>query len=118
MSLEWYGDRWMKRQRARLARNLARAAIHMVNETKRTLNETRYPPASVPGASPAIRTGLLKNSIAWRLDETELVAYVGTTVVYGKMLELGTSTMQPRPFLVPTFERESGNIAKIIRGEK
>ena len=38
---------------------------------------------------------------------------VGTTVEYGKWLELGTPTIDPRPFLRPALEKNKRNIMGI-----
>jgi len=51
-----------------------------------------------------MRTGRLRASIFARVEGWDLV--FGSDVHYSIFLELGTSKMAPRPFLVPTFEEE------------
>lgn len=46
-----------------------------------------------------IRTGRLRNSISHARDDES--AYIGTNVEYAPYVELGTSKMEPRPFLRP-----------------
>lgn len=49
-----------------------------------------------------VDTGNLRNSITHQVD-TDIV-YIGTNVEYGKYVELGTSRMTARPFLVPAIK--------------
>ena len=51
----------------------------------------------------AVDTGRLRNSITHALDGTKAV-HVGTNVEYAPFIEMGTSRMQPRPFLRPAIE--------------
>jgi hypothetical protein len=56
-----------------------------------------------PGAFPGVRTSYLRNSIAFVSPEalaTPLKAAYGTRVRYGRFLELGTSRMAARPWIV------------------
>lgn len=53
---------------------------------------------SRPGETPTTQIGVLRNSIAYT-DAQGGVAFVGTGLKYGRWLELGTSKMQPRPWL-------------------
>ena len=52
----------------------------------------------------AVDTGRLKNSIDHFVVEEENAVYIGTPVLYGKYIELGTikSKKGPRPFLKPS----------------
>jgi phage gpG-like protein len=61
--------------------------------------------ASAPGDPFATDTGRLRASITHALgrDERGLYARVGTDVEYGAYLELGTSRMDPRPYLRPAL---------------
>lgn len=54
---------------------------------------------------PRVRTGRLRASIGHQLgaDAAGLYVDVGTNVVYGKYLELGTDRMRPYPFLKPAL---------------
>jgi HK97 gp10 family phage protein len=59
-------------------------------------------------------TGTLRRSIRVLRDVDRVsgsrVAYAGTTVFYGRLIELGTSKMPARPFLRPALD-ESGQDA-------
>lgn len=59
--------------------------------------------ASAPGEAPAIDYGVLANSTQAYM-ETDTKGGVGIGAEYGPHLELGTSNMEPRPFMVPAAE--------------
>lgn len=54
---------------------------------------------------PNVRTGRLRGSITWRLNEDAESVYVdvGSAVEYAVYLEKGTSRMAARPFLTPAL---------------
>lgn len=62
-------------------------------------------PPSIPYHGPAVRSGRLRGSITWRpgLDAESPYVDVGTSVEYGGFVELGTSRMEPRPYLEPAL---------------
>lgn len=76
--------------------------------------------ASAPGQYPANFTGSLASSIGYNTVGSNRLEFGSKTVFtkggktkqlnYGKFLELGTSKMQPRPFLLPTIK---SNFSKI-----
>lgn len=72
--------------------------------------------ASAPGQPPARDTGALMNSI--KVDKFGFGSYfsieVGSGLGYSGFLELGTSKMQARPFLVPAWEKRKDTIAELI----
>ena len=59
--------------------------------------------SSAPGEAPATDTGALVKSLRFRRARNG-AAYVYTNLKYAPWLELGTRTMEPRPFLVPALE--------------
>ncbi len=67
---------------------------------------------SKPGDPPYKQTGHLRRSIAWERDGD--VRRVGTNLLYGKFLELGTRKMKARPFLRPSVTRATPAIRRII----
>ena len=86
--------------------------------------------SSEPGKPPAIDMGILRASIMSEVTESagqvigkvgpdgEYIATrvpVGTDVDYGLYLELGTSKMEPRPFLRPALLKNQVKIEKIFR---
>lgn len=62
---------------------------------KKKLLYNEFP--SRPGEPPHVQTGRLRASVAW--EQNGMVARVGTGVVYGRHLELGTDKMAARPWL-------------------
>ncbi|HHV79089.1 MAG TPA: hypothetical protein GXX40_05685 [Firmicutes bacterium] len=75
--------------------------------------------ASAPGETPALRTGRLFNSIDYYVIGTglNLRGIVGSPLEYAPYLEFGTSKMERRPFLRPTYERERENVKDILGGK-
>lgn len=71
---------------------------------------------SLPGEFPRKQTGDLRRRIAYEVDEASLVARVGTNLLYGKFLELGTKKMAPRPFLRRTLAAERDAITRLLAG--
>lgn len=75
--------------------------------------------ASAPGEYPAIRTGALRASIksVFKWDKTNQMfsAFVGTHLLYGMFLELGTRTMARRPWLSRGLRDARAKIMKIIQ---
>lgn len=59
---------------------------------------------SAPGEPPRKQTGQLRRSVQAEVDRDALTARVGTNVVYGKHLELGTRKgLAARPWLRPAY---------------
>jgi len=95
--------------------------------------------ASAPGQPPAVDTGRLRSSITHNVtgrvgsslpdpggSKEKVRGYVGTNVEYGYWLERGAMIhpfgnvdvlvpLLPRPWMLPTFEEEGGQVAKIVR---
>lgn len=69
--------------------------------------------ASKPGDAPNVDTGALSRSIAVE-NPREMQVFVGTSIEYGLWLEMGTSRMAARPWLVPANEQERRNLPKVI----
>lgn len=72
---------------------------------------------SLPDNPPAIDTGTLLRSVTYEVDEEKLEGRVGSVLTdppYGAYLELGTSKMQPRPWLKPATEKSKENIKQIL----
>lgn len=103
------------------------AAGNAVDETSKFIYDT-------PESPNYVRTGRLRNSIAWATsdnsgtindpDESEDSApkaspeensvYIGTNVEYAPYVELGTSKMPPRPFLRNAIANYKDDYKKII----
>ncbi len=87
-----------------VGRDLARRAVQVESAAKEALGGA-FPPPSNPGEPPHLRSGRLRSSISWRLGEDEqgLYADIGTNVLYGYWLEVGTDRLAPRPYLRPAL---------------
>jgi len=70
--------------------------------------------ASAPGEAPATDTGFLVNSIGSR-SAGHHVAEVFAGASYAIELELGTSRMEPRPFMLPAAQAERPHLERELR---
>ena len=68
-----------------------------------TLSENHFPPASAPGEVPHRRTGQLATS--WEVVRTASGIGIQSRVPYAGYLELGTRTLDARPFVGVSFDR-------------
>jgi Mu-like prophage protein gpG len=83
----------------------ARSGLGYVRGRKRAVR-------SAPGEPPKSDTGRLVGSI--RHEHDFLSASVGSDVNYAGYLELGTSKMANRPYLVPSLEENNNLIERMI----
>ncbi len=60
---------------------------------------------SAPGEPPKTDTGRLVSNIFSILDADKQGVTIGTDILYGKILEFGSSKMGARPWLQPAFDR-------------
>lgn len=107
--------------------NLQRATLRLHSEAVRGIHkkssgaeQTRYSPkrtvtASKPGEPPNTDTGTLIKSVGFNIDPNQMVGEVGTSLKYGKYLELGTKDIAPRPWLFPAVEKVKKELIKIFR---
>ena len=74
--------------------------------------------ASAPGSAPRSKTGRLERSIAVVIKRAKnTTALVGTDMLHGRFLELGTGKMEPRPWLMPAFEEAKGTVWGGLKAE-
>ena len=76
-------------------------------------NPRREHRASAPGQSPASDTGNLVSKIIVR-QKSQDVTSVESNANYSAFLEYGTSKMQPRPFMLPAFEKSKKPIINAV----
>jgi len=81
--------------------------------------EPRVPhTASAPGQFPMSDTGRLASNVEFEVaTNSKPVAVVGTNIVYGAYLEFGTSNMEARPWLMPSFRKATNNVAKELKAK-
>jgi HK97 gp10 family phage protein len=71
--------------------------------------------SSKPGQPPRKQTGRLQGSITYEIDPAKMTARVGTNLIYGKYLELGTRKMAKRPWLKRAIGEVRGDVLRILR---
>ena len=76
-------------------------------------NPRREHRASAPGQSPASDTGNLVSKIIVKQKSSD-VTNVESNANYSAFLEYGTSKMQPRPFMLPAFEKSKKPIINAV----
>lgn len=114
VSIEWNGDQFMELLLREMQKRLAVAGEAIRAAAVKSLRRTKYPPASMPGAVPAWRTGHLFRSVFSDPNPSELAVRVGTPVRYALYLELGTSKMAARPWLRPALMESEKRIISIM----
>lgn len=115
----------MQKKRMTRAASFARGKVVEYMTGPKTGREYKVPgtqktyTASAPGESPAIRTTRLFSSIAQEVRETPrgVEGVVGTPLLYGLFLEIGTYKMRPRPWLAPPLKINEGQIRNILSEE-
>ena len=118
MEFKWRGEEFKKSLHQKKVERLERAAITLQVAVKEAISEPSNKGASPsdPGQPPHKDTGRLRGSISHEVDGEILVARIGTNVVYGKFLELGTRKMAARSFLQATLNRIRSQIGRILKG--
>jgi hypothetical protein len=89
-----------------VGRDLERRLISCVNSAKvYATGAPTYLANNPEGRGPRVRTGRLRSSIAYQIDETAggLVGFYGTNVPYGYWLETGLRGGSTYPFLLPAL---------------
>tara|TARA_R110002073_G_C8995322_1_gene538397 strand:+ start:54 stop:503 length:450 start_codon:yes stop_codon:yes gene_type:complete len=76
-------------------------------------NPRREHRASAPGQAPASDTGNLVSKIIVK-QKTRNITNVESNANYSAFLEYGTSKMQPRPFMLPAFEKSKKPIINAV----
>ena len=76
-------------------------------------NPRREHRASAPGEAPASDTGNLVSKIIVK-QKSKNITNVESNADYSAYLEYGTSKMQPRPFMLPAFEKSKKPILDAV----
>lgn len=135
MAVKWHGEDAKRLIRAAFARNLAAAAIVVKSRATVLLSvagtakregtgrdgKGRFKKGTIygaerskPGEPPRKQYGRLRGSVAHEVDEGSLAARVGTNVLYGRWLELGTSRMAARPWLRRALAESRDKVRSIL----
>lgn len=125
VQLDWHGEEAKAIVRAHVVRWLKAACILVSRRAKELLSVAgtgkvagkRVGPIarSQPGEPPRKQTGRLRASVAYEVDESSLVARVGTNVEYGRHLELGTKKgLAARPWLRRAAQEMRGRVEAAI----
>jgi HK97 gp10 family phage protein len=112
-----FGDKWLKDLQRRQGQNLDRAAYYLENHLKQAISVKEKGHRSEPGEFPHVQSGELRRSITHITDKKELTARIGSGKIYARYLELGTSKMDPRPFIGPILNAHLGAIKNILEGK-
>lgn len=121
-----------------LRRNLDRASIYLVNDIVKSFGNPPPEPDpsggykknsskswkrthhSQPGEPPFVQTGHLRRSITWEKAGT-LVRKIGSSLKpqgglhsYAWYLEMGTTIMAARPYMLPALRRSKATLLNII----
>ena len=118
---EWQGDRFQKLIDLDIEKKLKTVGILLMNEMKAELsakgNIDKKTP-SKPGEFPAKVTGRLAGSVTYNVihEAGRWLVRVGSPVIYGKFLELGTIRMAARPWVRPVMRKNAAFIRKLFGG--
>lgn len=130
---EWHGPKRKQELEAELTRRLEAAARVVANEAKQSVSvagtgqsrdtktgkfRRKYGAnPSAPGEPPHKQTGRLRAAITQEITRSvfgKLIARVGTNLLYGRWLELGTSKMAARPWLRRALNAKAAVVKAIL----
>jgi HK97 gp10 family phage protein len=100
MIKEWNGAQYERRAKRAVIIALRMIAVMIEAEAKRLC---------------PVDTGRLRASITYEIDETRLIARVGTNVIYAIFVEMGTIKMVARSFLRAALEVVRPKIPGILK---
>ena len=89
--------------RGKARQNISRAQPSRLYHTKAGMSYRVGLSPSEPGEYPKKLSGRLRLSVTYEVNDVTMEARVGTNVPWGLWLEMGTRTMLPRPWLLPTI---------------
>lgn len=142
--MDWNGGAFIAQVEAKARRNVEAACIHVQNEARVKLSVagTRVAGSaftgtgvigvkgkkyrkgrriyganpSKPGEAPHKQLGTLRASVAHEMLTDELAGLTGTSLEYGKYLELGAprAHLLPRPWLRATLAEQKSRVVEII----
>lgn len=104
------------RQSARVERAKARIAKAKKKAERPTPIRRQRVTRSAPGESPAVQTGTLLGRIIIHTSLEPMVRQIIAKAPHSHLLEFGTKTMKPRPFLRVGLNRNLCEFGKMMRG--
>lgn len=115
---KFFGEELKRQVAAAVEAGLA-AGLDVAQEVIREEILVQVFPRSSPGEQPRAETHNLEQSMFNRVVETtrgkpKVRGLVGNEAEYAGALELGTSRMAPRPFIVRGFEERKDDIAGVM----
>jgi len=124
MAMKWFGPQVEAKIRDGTARRVRAAGIHLKNRIRESVGRSQPTRGaglkkvgldpSKPGEYPKKVLGHLRRNIQDEHDSTKRISRVGTNVLYGKFLELGTKTMLPRPWLSNALRDFGREVRRIL----
>lgn len=97
----------------KLGDNIESAGEMLLEAIKQAIS-IQGPPASKPGEPPHIESGKLIESWEPEIDRDALVARIASDVPHSVYLEIGTDTIEPRPYVAPTLMTKGDELAREI----
>ena len=122
--MKWYGNEVKAKISAsiddklklagRLVRDHARKSVSRAQPTSGTKENKRGLDPSLPGEYPKKVRGDLREAIAMEYDKKIKTVRVGTNIMEGKYLELGTRKMARRPWLSMALSEMTVQVRQIL----
>ena len=118
MPLKWYGPQLAAHVDQKASDRVRAAGIHLKRRIRESLSVAnnvkgkRGANPSKPGQYPKKMLGHLRRNV--QDEHSGGVSRVGTNVIYGKWLEIGTRKMKPRPWLSKALRDFGSEIKKIL----
>ncbi len=123
MHFDWFGEQYLSDLEKHFQKQLKAAAIYLVSKIREKIDvaqevagkgvRRRGLDPSKPNEPPKRVLGRLLRSISWEFTG-DFTAGVGTSLLYGLFLELGTVWTAARPYIRSTLLEEEAKIAEIL----
>lgn len=128
MTMKWDGDALIGKVRAAAMRGVVRGTESVIEEGTSLILDTAKTgrvyrrrgvehQASGPGEPPASDTGRLVQSARTEYDRSDIAGTAAWSTEYALPLEVGTSTMEPRPYARPALANRKDEIEEGIKAE-
>lgn len=102
MKFRWYGNAANDAIRAKLGKNLHAFDDVILAEARWRIG-VQGPPRSLPGDPPHMDSQRLHDSLYDEVDADALKSRIGSTEDHAVYTEVGTDTMDARPWLLPSI---------------